>query len=102
MMRTEKIKLNMNEESLKIVREISDVSRRLYNFCLEKTKEHYKNTGKFLSPYILKKELPKWKKTWKDLNFIHSKTAQETVLRLGQNYYSFFTLRKNGDKSCAR
>lgn len=66
MMRAFKTELKMGEEQVGRLKRIVGVCRYLYNLYLQKAKEHYESTGKFLSGY----EFDKW------VNNVHSRIPE--------------------------
>ena len=73
--------------------------RELYNAALSERRDSYKYTGKGVSYYDQKKDLPEIKELREEYNDIHSQVLQDVMLRLDKAMKSFFRRVKNGATS---
>jgi putative transposase len=73
----------------------------LYNILLEKSKSHYKETGKTFSQFDMNKHIFQIKKDRPEFEAIHSQVAQNISKRIGDAYKAFFRRvkeKKSGKK----
>ncbi len=73
--------------------------RELYNAALSERRDSYKYTGKGVSYYDQKKDLPEIKELREEYNDIHSQVLQDVMLRVDRGMKSFFRRVKNGEKA---
>ncbi len=73
--------------------------RELYNAALSERKDSYKYTGKGVTYYDQKKDLPEIKDIREEYKDIHSQVLQDVFLRLDKGMKSFFRRVKNGEKA---
>lgn len=89
MLLTFKIQLNLNNEQQTVINNMSNDSRLLYNYFLDKLKEQYKKDKTFISYYKQQKELKDYK-----CEYITFDVKKEILRSLHSNYSSFFKLVK--------
>ena len=71
--------------------------RELYNAALSERRDSYKYTGKGVSYYDQKKDLPEIKEIREEYKDIHSQVLQDVFLRLDKAMKSFFRRVKAGE-----
>ena len=71
--------------------------RELYNAALSERRDSYKYTGKGVSYYDQKKDLPDIKDIREEYKDIHSQVLQDVMLRLDRAMKTFFRRVKNGE-----
>lgn len=71
--------------------------RELYNAALSERRDSYTYTGKGVTYYDQKKDLPEIKDIREEYNDIHSQVLQDVMLRLDKAMKSFFRRVKNGE-----
>ena len=71
--------------------------RELYNAALSERRDSYKYTGKGVSYYDQKKDLPEIKELREEYNDIHSQVVQDVMVRVERGMKSFFRRVKNGE-----
>ncbi|KPQ39893.1 MAG: Helix-turn-helix domain, partial [Phormidium sp. OSCR] len=64
--------------------------RLVWNRSLQLTTEAYRQTGKGISGYDLKKMLPQWKRELEWLGETYSQCWQSSVLNLSRAFVNFF------------
>lgn len=77
------------------------LSKQLYNRLLEKSKEHFKNTGKTFTKFDMNKWITKEKKLHPEYAQIYSQVLQNVADRVSKAYKNFFRRAKekrNGKK----
>ena len=67
--------------------------RWLWNYCLNLMNQTYRETGKGLSGYAVKKQIPRLKKEYEWLKLTYSQCLQQTCLNLGVAFNNFFERR---------
>lgn len=67
--------------------------RWLWNYCLNLMNQTYRETGKGLSGYAVKKQIPSLKKEYEWLKLTYSQCLQQTCLNLGVAFNNFFERR---------
>ncbi len=67
--------------------------RWLWNYCLNLINQTYKQTGKGLSGYEVKKIIPQLKKEYEWLSLTYSQCLQQVCLNLGVAFNNFFEKR---------
>jgi len=86
-----KIRLRPSEEQEKRLWKSVGTARFIYNWTLNKQEENYKNSGKFISDGILRKEITQLKKSelsW--LNDVSNNVAKQAVKDACNAYKRFF------------
>ncbi len=88
----------------KVLWDLSEKTRLIYNFALDKRKQRYKqnkNLPKKERNYISyedqQNQLPALKKQYPEYSWVYSKVLQMTLKKLDANYKSFFGLLKSGN-----
>ena len=71
--------------------------RELYNAALSERRDSYKYTGKGVSYYDQKRDLPEIKEIREEYNDIHSQVLQDVMLRLNKGMKRFFDRVKRGE-----
>ncbi len=71
--------------------------RELYNAALSERRDSYKYTGKGVSYYDQKRDLPEIKEIREEYNDIHSQVLQDVMLRLDKGMKRFFDRVKRGE-----
>lgn len=102
---TQKIKVKPTEEQKKVLWDLSEKCRLVYNFGLEERKKNWKeNKDKtkdkrsYISYTDQQNKLPKIKEEYPEYKWVYSKVLQMVLRKLDSNFKSFFALKKNGDK----
>lgn len=72
--------------------------RELYNAALSERKDSYTYTGRSVTYYEQKKDLPEIKAIREEYHDIHSQVLQDVILRLDRAMKRFFERVKNGEK----
>lgn len=71
--------------------------RELYNAALSERRDSYRYTGKGVTYYEQKRDLPEIKDIREEYNDIHSQVLQDVMLRLDKAMKAFFQRVKNGE-----
>jgi len=102
---TQQIKINPTKEQQKILWDLSEKCRLIYNFALKERKDNWlkikdqpKEERNYISYTYQQNQLPKIKQKYPEYDWVYSKVLQLVLRKLDANYKSFFSLRKNGDK----
>lgn len=66
------------------------LAKELYNLLLEKSKEHYKETGRTFSQFDMNRHILQLKKERPKLKELHSQVAQNISKRISDAYKAFF------------
>lgn len=77
------------------------LAKQLYNMLLEKSKQHFKDTGKAFTQYDMNKWITQLKKKTPEFNEIYSQVLQNVAFRVAKAYDNFFNrlkARKKGKK----
>ena len=92
MIKTLKIKLNPNNKQQTKMFQFAGAKRFAYNWALDKQQENYKNGGKFISDYELRKEFTKLKKQeeYKWLYLISNNVTKQAIKDACMSYKRFF------------
>ncbi len=93
MLRVIKARLYPNTEQKQLLEQSFGNCRWLWNYCLNLMNETYKNTGKGLSGYEVKKLIPGLKKEHEWLKLTYSQCLQQVCLNLGVAFNNFFEKR---------
>lgn len=96
---TKKIKIHPTEEQVDVLWKLSEQCRLVYNFALAERKETWKKEQRNVKYIEQQNKLPELKRQYPAYNIVYSKVLQSVLKKLDANYKSFFSLRKNGDKS---
>ncbi|WP_321416873.1 transposase [uncultured Methanomethylovorans sp.] len=96
---TKKIKIHPTEEQVDVLWKLSEQCRLVYNFALAERKETWKKERRSVKYIEQQNKLPELKRQYPAYNIVYSKVLQSVLKKLDANYKSFFSLRKNGDKS---
>lgn len=96
---TKKIKIHPTEEQVDVLWKLSEQCRLVYNFALAERKETWKEEQRSVKYVEQQNKLPELKRQYPAYNIVYSKVLQSVLKKLDANYKSFFSLRKNGDKS---
>ena len=92
-----KFRLYPNKEQEQKMFFTLDRCRELYNAALSERRDSYKYTGKGVTYYDQKKDLPEIKEIREEYNNIHSQVLQDVMLRLDKGMKSFFRRVKKGE-----
>jgi putative transposase len=93
---TQKIRIYPSKEQEKVLWDLSEKCRLIYNFALQERKEAYLK-GEKISYRIQQNDLVLTKKTYPEYGVVYSKVLQMALNQLDSDYRSFFALRRNGD-----
>lgn len=90
MLRTIKVRLYPDQQQKQTLSQAFGNCRWLWNYCLNLMNETYKETGKGLSGYAVKKYIPQLKKEYEWLKLTYSQCLQQVCLNLGVAFNNFF------------
>ncbi|NES72960.1 MAG: helix-turn-helix domain-containing protein, partial [Okeania sp. SIO2D1] len=93
MLRVVKVRLYPNTQQKQLLEQGFGNCRWLWNYSLNLMNETYKNTGKGLSGYEVKKLIPSLKKEHEWLKLTYSQCLQQVCLNLGVAFNNFFEKR---------
>lgn len=93
---TQKIQIYPSPKQEKVLWDLSNSCRRLYNLGLAERREAY-SKGERVSYLTQQNALVLIKKEYTEYNTVYSKVLQMTLRQLDGDYKSFFALRRNGD-----
>lgn len=93
---TQKIQIYPTQTQEKVLWDLSNRCRRLYNIALAERKEAY-SKGEKISYLTQQNALVLIKKEYPMFNMVYSKVLQMVLRQLDGDYKSFFALRRNGD-----
>jgi len=96
MIKSFKVKLNPNNKQKSFLKASASVSRFVYNWTLEQQQINYKNGGKFINNFDLRKRLTLLKK--ENLNWLYNydvDIAKQAVKDVCDSYIKFFK-KSNG------
>lgn len=93
MLKVVKVRLYPNSQQQEIFSQSFGNCRWLWNYCLNLMNETYKQTGKGLSGYAVKKQIPQLKKEHEWLKLTYSQCLQQVCLNLGVAFNNFFERR---------
>ncbi len=102
---TQKLPIFPTDSQIRVLWDLSEKCRLLYNFALAERIENWKrnkNKPKEEPTYInyakQQNDLPNIKKKYPEYKWVYSKVLQMTLRKLDANYKSFKALWNNGDK----
>jgi putative transposase len=95
MLKVVKVRLYPNTEQQQSLEQSFGNCRWLWNYCLNLMNETYKETGKGLSGYDVKKLIPQLKKEHEWLSLAYSSCLQQVCLNLGVAFNNFFEKRSS-------
>ncbi|NJO98172.1 MAG: IS200/IS605 family element transposase accessory protein TnpB [Pleurocapsa sp. CRU_1_2] len=93
MLKVVKIRLYPNSQQQEALSQSFGNCRWLWNYCLNLMNQTYKETGKGLSGYQVKKQIPQLKKEYEWLKSTYSQCLQQVCLNLGVAFNNFFERR---------
>ena len=93
MLKVVKVRLYPNSQQQEALSQSFGNCRWLWNYCLNLMNETYKETGKGLSGYAVKKQIPQLKKECEWLKLTYSQCLQQVCLNLGVAFNNFFERR---------
>jgi putative transposase len=93
MLRVVKFRLYPDSQQQQSLAQAFGSCRWLFNYCLNLMNETYKETGKGLSGYEVKKIIPQLKKEYGWLSSTYSQCLQQVCLNLGVAFNNFFEKR---------
>ena len=93
MLKAVKIRLYPNNQQKQLLEQSFGNCRWLWNYCLDLMNKTYKETGKGLSGYDVKKNLPALKEEYEWLGLTYSQCLQQVCLNLGVAFNNFFERR---------
>jgi len=103
---TQQIKIESTDEQQKVLWDLSEKCRLIYNLALKERKDNWKtNRDKpkeqrnYITYIDQQNQLPKIKEKYPEYKWVYSKVLQLTLKKLDANFKSFFVLKKNGNKS---
>ena len=88
-----KVRLYPNNQQQEALSQSFGNCRWLWNYCLNLMNQTYKDTGKGLSGYAVKKQIPQLKKEHEWLKLTYSQCLQQVCLNLGVAFNNFFERR---------
>ena len=94
MLKVVKIRLYPNSQQQQALSQSFGNCRWLWNYCLNLMNQTYKDTGKGLSGYAVKQQMPQLKKEYEWLKLTYSQCLQQVCLNLGTAFNNFFERRK--------
>lgn len=93
MLKVVKVRLYPNSQQQEALSQSFGNCRWLWNYCLNLMNETYKETGKGLSGYQVKKQIPQLKGEYEWLKLTYSQCLQSVCLNLGVAFNNFFERR---------
>ena len=93
MLRVIKVRLKPNSQQQQALSQAFGNCRWLWNHCLNLMNQTYIDTGKGLSGYEVKKQIPHLKKEHEWLKITYSQCLQQVCLNLGVAFNNFFERR---------
>ncbi|WP_013322657.1 RNA-guided endonuclease InsQ/TnpB family protein [Gloeothece verrucosa] len=93
MLRVVKVRLYPDTDQQQSLEQSFGNCRWLWNHCLNLMNQTYKDTGKGLSGYEVKKIIPQLKKEYEWLSLAYSACLQQVCLNLGVAFNNFFEKR---------
>jgi putative transposase len=93
MLKVVKVRLYPSPQQQQLLEQSFGNCRWLWNFCLNLMNQTYKQTGKGLSGYEIKKIIPQLKKQHDWLTLTYSQCLQQVCLNLGVAFNNFFEKR---------
>ena len=93
MLKVVKVRLYPSKEQKQLLEQSFGNCRWLWNYCLDLMNKTYKETGKGLSGYEVKKQIPQHKKEFEWLKLTYSQCLQQVCLNLGVAFNNFFERR---------
>ncbi len=93
MLKVVKVRLYPRQSQQQLLEQSFGNCRWLWNYCLNLMNQTYKETGKGLSGYDVKKLIPQLKKEHEWLTLTYSQCLQQVCLNLGVAFNSFFEKR---------
>ncbi|MBU4502045.1 MAG: transposase [Nanoarchaeota archaeon] len=94
----QQIKIKPTKKQEKILLELSEKCRLLYNFALQERRKSFEQNKKHIFYLKQQNDLPKIKNKFPEYRWVYSKVLQYTLRILDADYKSFFALWKKGDK----
>ncbi|GET39668.1 RNA-guided endonuclease InsQ/TnpB family protein [Microseira wollei] len=95
MLKVVKVRLYPDAQQRQSLAQAFGSCRWLWNYCLNLMNQTYKETGKGLSGYEVKKLIPQLKKEHDWLSLTYSQCLQQVCLNLGVAFNNFFEKRAN-------
>ncbi len=96
---TRKFTINPTKKQQKILWELAETCRLLYNHALAERQFLYESYGYSVTYIDQQNALPLLKKLFPRYKQVYSKVLQMTLKKLDSAYKSFFALKKNGDNT---
>ena len=93
MLKVFKVRLYPNSQQQEALSQSFGNCRWLWNYCLNLMNKTYQDTGKGLSGYAVKKQIPQLKKEYEWLKLTYSQCLQQVCLNLGVAFNNFFERR---------
>ncbi|WP_041740739.1 RNA-guided endonuclease InsQ/TnpB family protein [Calothrix sp. PCC 6303] len=93
MLKVVKVRLYPDAQQQQSLAQAFGCCRWLWNYCLNLMNQTYKETGKGLSGYAVKKIIPQLKKEYEWLTSTYSQCLQQVCLNLGVGFNNFFEKR---------
>lgn len=102
---TQKIRIYPSNKQAKVLWDLAEKCRFIYNLALAERKTDWqqnqklpRNKRKYLTYYDQSKRLPEIKKKYPEYKWVYSKVLQQTLKKLDFAFKSFFSKLKYGDK----
>ncbi|MFK0733604.1 MAG: RNA-guided endonuclease InsQ/TnpB family protein [Gloeotrichia echinulata GP01] len=102
MLRVVKVRLYPDAQQQQSLAQAFGCCRWLWNYCLNLMNQTYKQTGKGLSGYAVKKIIPQLKKEYEWLTLTYSQCLQQVCLNLGVAFNNFFSARRCANEKRAK
>jgi len=106
MLLTRKLRIWPSSEQACVLWDLSEKCRLLYNFSLQERKEDWKlqqekpkENRNYLTYMQQSKALPAIKQIYPEYQWVYSKVLQQVLKKLDENFRSFFSLYKRGDRT---
>ncbi|XHX79278.1 MAG: RNA-guided endonuclease InsQ/TnpB family protein [Stenomitos frigidus ULC029] len=90
MLKATKVRIYPTDEQVIQLSKDFGATRWLWNQSLSVMSQTYKETGKGVSAYDMKKRIPEWKKEFEWLKETYSQCLQQAILNLSQAFINFF------------
>lgn len=90
MLKAVKVRIYPSSEQQAHLAQAFGCARWVWNQSLAVMSQTYKETGKGISAFTMKKQIPVWKKEYEWLSECYSQCLQQSVLNLSQAFINFF------------
>jgi len=96
---TQQIRIFPTLEQEEVLWVLSEKCRLIYNFALAERRDAYKNVVKGVTYRKQQNDLPIIKEQYPEYKWVYSKVLQQCVKKLDEDFKSFFSKWKKGDKT---